>query len=273
MGEYTATNVRTFEIFFAKQMIELPITAVDTSSDIPLYHQIEADLRRLIRQGVFTARQQLPTELELSQLYGVARQTMRLALARLVADDLIERQAGRGTFIKPQQGRVDFYLDRSFTRQMADMGLTARSQVLSHSAGIIDETMPATLQAHLAEPYLHLARLRLGNDDPIGLQISRIVLALCPDLAARDFTDTSLYQTLADAYQINICRIDHRISATAADDLQAGLLQVVVGAPLLVVHTTAYLLDGKVIEDTTSYYRADKYEYHTSHQYAAREQL
>jgi DNA-binding GntR family transcriptional regulator len=252
-------------------MIGLPITAVDTTRDIPLYHQIEADLRRLIRQGVFTVDQQLPPELELSQLYGVARQTMRLALARLVADDLIERQAGRGTFIKPQEGRMDFYLDRSFTRQMADMGLAARSQVLSHSVSIIDETMPAPLQSHLAEPYLHLARLRLGNNEPIGLQISRIVLTLCPDLETRDFNDTSLYQTLADAYQIHIYRIDHRISATAADDLQAGFLQVAVGAPLLVVHTTAYLLDGNVIEDTTSYYRADKYEYHTSHKYIARE--
>jgi DNA-binding GntR family transcriptional regulator len=46
---------------------------------------------------------------------------------------------------------------------------------------------------------------------------------------------------------------------------------VAVGVPLLVVHTTAYLLDGNVIEDTTSYYRADKYEYHTSHRYIAKE--
>jgi GntR family transcriptional regulator len=202
----------------------------------------------------------------------VGRQTIRLAMARLVADDLIERQAGRGTFIKPQKGRADYYLDRSFTRQMADLGLTAHSQLLSQSVGLIDETMPATLHAHLQEPYLHLARLRLGDDQPIGLQISRIVLTLCPSLDMCNFNTASLYQTLADDYHLTIHRIDHRISATTADDLQSGLLQVAVGVPLLVVHTTAYLLDGNVIEDTTSYYRADKYEYHTSHHYVAKEQ-
>lgn len=251
--------------------MDLPITAVSPTSDTPLYHQIEADLRRLIRRGTFVPEQPLPTEVELSHLYNVGRQTIRLAMARLVADDLIERQAGRGTFVKPQKGRVDFYLDRSFTRQMADLGLTAHSQLLSHAVGTIDETMPVTLQGHLQEPYLHLARLRLGDEQPIGLQISRIVLTLCPGLETYDFDDTSLYQTLADAYHLTIHRIDHRISATTADDLQSGLLQVAIGVPLLIVHTTAYLLDGNVIEDTTSYYRADKYEYHTSHQYVAKE--
>jgi GntR family transcriptional regulator len=250
----------------------LLITAVSPTRDTPLYQQIVGDLRGLVRTGAFVPYQPLPTVIEVSLIYGGGRQTIRLAMARLVADDLIERQAGRGTFIKPQKGRADFYLDRSFTRQMADLGLTAHSQLLSQSVGTIDETMPATLHAHLQEPYLHLARLRLGDDQPIGLQISRIVLTLCPGLERRDFNTASLYQTLADDHHLTIHRIDHRISATTADDLQSGLLQVAVGVPLLVVHTTAYLLNGNVIEDTTSYYRADKYEYHTSHHYVAKEQ-
>ena len=252
--------------------MNLLVTAVSPASDTPFYHQVEADLRRLIRTGTFTPDQPLPTERELRQLYGVGRQTIRLAMARLVADNLIERQAGRGTFIKPQKGRADFYLDRSFTRQMADLGLIAHSQLLSQSVGTVDETMPARLHTHLQEPYLHLTRLRLGNNEPIGLQISRILLTLCPDLASHDFNNVSLYQTLADEYNLTIQRIDHRISATTADALQSGLLQVAIGDPVLVVHTTAYLRDRNVIEDTTSYYRADKYEYHTSHQYVAKEE-
>lgn len=249
----------------------LPLTAVDTTSDVPLYQQVEVDLRRLIREGAFDADRPLPTELELSKEYGVGRQTMRQALARLVADDLIERQAGRGTFIKPQVNRSDFYLDRSFTRQMADMGLVAEAQVLSQSVGVIDDTMPAPLVPHQDESYLNLTRLRLGDGQPIGLQITRVVLTKCPGLEKLDFNEVTLYRTLGNDYQLIIDRIDHRISATAADDLQAGMLQVAVGAPLLVVHTTAFLLDGDVIENTTSYYRADKYEYHTSQQYVAKE--
>jgi DNA-binding GntR family transcriptional regulator len=48
---------------------------------------------------------------------------MRQAMSRLVADDLIARQAGRGTFVKPQTDRADFYLDRSFTRQSPNLSV------------------------------------------------------------------------------------------------------------------------------------------------------
>lgn len=246
---------------------DLAIRTVDPSGNLPLYHQIEADLRRLIREGVFPADELLPTEVELSKLYGVGRQTVRLALSRLVADDLIQRQPGKGTCIKPQTNRVSFYLDRSFTRQMADLGLVAHSRVLSQSVGVIDKTMPASLRAHQDEQVMHLTRLRFGDETPVGLQVSRVVLTLCPGLEKRDFSKASLYETLASEFRLTVRRIDHRIRAAAADDLQAGLLKVASGAPLLVVRTTAYLQDGNVIEDTTSYYRADKYEYHTSHRY------
>ena len=45
------------------------------------------------------------------------------------------------------------------------------------------------------------------------------------------------------------------------------LLQTTAGAPLLLVKTTAYLESREPIEATTSYYRADKYEFITDYQY------
>lgn len=246
----------------------LPFSTLDPDSPAPLYHQIEADLRRMLRTGALPPGAPLPPETELSRLYGVGRQTVRLALARLVEDDLIERQAGRGTFVKPQTERIDFYLDRSFTRQMADMGLTARSQVLAQSTGIVDETLPSSFNAHLGEPYFQLMRLRFGDGEPIGLQSSRVLLQLCPGLEAYDFTTASLYEVLFKEYQLAIRRIEHTIRAAAADELQAGLLQVGRGDPLLLVRSRAFLDNDQIMEETVSYYRADKYEYRTMHAYS-----
>jgi GntR family transcriptional regulator len=92
---------------------------------------------------------------------------------------------------------------------------------------------------------------------------------LCPDLDQYDFEQASLYDVLARQYNLVISKIHYTVSAVAADQFQADLLQISEGEPLLRVNTTTFLDTGQLIEDTTSYYRADKYEYSTTHTYSA----
>lgn len=247
---------------------DLPITPLDQDSSIPLYRQIEEDLRQLITRGVLPPGGGLPPEIELSRAYGVGRQTVRLALSRLVSSDLIVRYAGKGTFVKQQTDRLKFYLDRSFTRQMSEMGLEPHSRVLEKSTGVLSEAFPPVLSDHLGEAYLRLVRLRLGNNQPIGIQSSTILTTQCSGIEEVDFNQLSLYEVLATQFRLPIAEINHIVSAATADVLQAALLQVGSGAPLLVVNTTAWLESGDVIEHTTSYYRADKYEFSTTHSYS-----
>lgn len=249
---------------------ELSLAAVRPESEAPLYVQIEADLRRLLRQGKLRSGTLLPTEHELAEAYGVGRQTVRMALSRLATDDLIERQAGRGTIVKAQTPRAEFYLDRSFTRQMAEMGVRAHSQVLAQAVRHAGPSLSPAFQQRLGEPYLQLTRLRLGDDEPLGLQTARVLLTLCPGLEELDFNERSLYRTLAERYRLAVNRFDHTIGATVADDLQAALLCVEPGSPLLLITTTAYLVDGQLIEETISHYRADRYEFRTSQRYQKR---
>ncbi len=246
---------------------ELPISPVDPESPIPLYHQVEADLRELIRSGTLSPGDVLPPETELSRVYDVGRHTVRQALARLVADQLIERKAGRGTSVKKQPDRTRFYLDRSFTRQMADLGRTARSQVLTTATGTIDSNAPQPLQSKRGTDYFYLERLRFGDDEPVGLQAARIATDRCPDLEQHDFNRLSLYDVLSREYRLAITRIEHTVSATLADPQQAELLRVRAGDPLLVIKTAAFLDNDEIIEFTTSHYRADRYEYSTTHTY------
>ena len=62
-------------------------------------------------------------------------------------------------------------------------------------------------------------------------------------------------------------RVNHVVNAVTATELFAGLLTTAPGAPLLLVKTVAYLEGGEPIEATTSYYRADKYEFSIVHAY------
>lgn len=242
----------------------LPYSTVDSHSPIPLYHQIYLDLRRMIQGGMISPGGMLPPELEISQAYNVGRQTVRQAIARLVDDDLLERFAGRGTFVRAQPSHTQFFLDRSFSQQMRELGRVPHSRVLSIQTGIVDSNLTPAMQGYNGQVCLTLERLRLGDDEPICHQVSTILTERCPGIEQQDFASQSMYEILATRYHLIINRIDHVVRAIAADEYRAELLNVPEGTPLLYVGTTTYLDDLTIIEHTASYYRADRYEYSTT---------
>ena len=242
----------------------LPYSLLDIHSPVPLYHQIYLDLRRMIQEGIIPAGGMLPPEMEISEAYNVGRQTVRQAIARLVDDDLLERYAGRGTFVRAQPSHTQFFLDRSFSQQMRELGRVPRSRVLSIESGTIDALLVPALQGYSGRPCVTLERLRLGDDEPICHQVSTILTESCPGIEQEDFASQSMYELLSTRYHLVINRIDHIVRAIAADEYRADLLKVAEGTPLLFVGTTTYLDTGQVIEHTASYYRADRYEYSTS---------
>ena len=246
---------------------QLSIRPADPASPIPLYHQVELSLRAFIEDGLLNAGDILPPEIELSHAFEVGRHTMRMALSRMADDNLIVRKAGWGTVVKQQTGRTQFFLDRSFTRQMAELGREAHSKVLQSFPATIDEGTPRAFQGRIGAACFILMRLRFGDQEPIGLQKTTILTGLCPGLERFDFNRESLYDVLAREYKLVIHKIAHTVSATVADDFKAELLQVREGDPLLVVYTAAYLDSDEIIEVTTSHYRADRYEYHTTDTY------
>lgn len=244
---------------------QLPLTVVNTRSPVPLYYQVEADLRALLDSEHVAPGDLLPPENELAEAYHVGRHTIRTALSRLVDDRLIVRKAGRGTVIQKREQPHQFSLTRSFTRQMTDMGLHPRSTVLHNETRTIQPTDPDILHHKMGLPCLLLDRLRFGDDEPIGLQYTYVILEHCPNLGETDFSAHSLYDVLMNQYHLVITEIVHTISATTADKRQAELLQIQFGAPLLVVKTNAFLENHELIERSLTYYRADKYEYTTTH--------
>lgn len=243
---------------------DLAIHPADPHSPIPLYYQISLDLRRMIEDQVVPPGSILPPEVEISQAYGVGRQTVRQAIARLVDDNLVERYAGRGTFVRNQVQRASFHLDRSFSQHVRDLGMEPHSKTISLGEIRIDADAPAQLQKDIGNPGLKLERVRYGDRTPICYQSTLVRTSRCPGLGKRDFDNESLYEVLAKDYGLIITRIEHLIRAVAADDYRAELLEVEAGAPLLFVGTTAFLENGEIIEMTFSHYRADRYEYRTS---------
>ena len=71
----------------------------------PAYQRLSRELRQQISAGTYRDGIRLPTESELAQHHGVSRQTVRRAFHDLVAEGIVYRVPGRGTFVTENSGR------------------------------------------------------------------------------------------------------------------------------------------------------------------------
>jgi len=72
----------------------------DKESATSIYHQVAGLLRDRILNGELEPGAKLPPELELAETYDLSRGTIRQAVLLLVAEGLVERVQGKGTFVR-----------------------------------------------------------------------------------------------------------------------------------------------------------------------------
>jgi GntR family transcriptional regulator len=108
-----------------------------------------------------------------------------------------------------------------------------------------------------------LERIRLLDGIPVAVSRSLIPLACAPSLLDVDWTTASLYDQLARAGNKPV-RVDYAIEAQGADHLTAGVLKVSVGQPVLIVGSTSWSADGRVVEVGSMIYRGDRYRFRSS---------
>src|SRR5918994_6822716 len=85
------------ELSYTRYMQDLE--ALDRSSFVPLYYQLQELLKEQIESGGWKPGDRLPSEPELARRYAVSRVVVRQALAILQDDGQIVRIQGRGTFV------------------------------------------------------------------------------------------------------------------------------------------------------------------------------
>jgi GntR family transcriptional regulator len=79
---------------------------IDRHSLLPLYHQVEENLRRDIANRIYRPDQPIPTEIALQKKYDVSRETVRRAVNNLVLAGLVEKRKGVGTFVTCKRQNV-----------------------------------------------------------------------------------------------------------------------------------------------------------------------
>lgn len=222
----------------------------------PLYRRLQDALRGAIESSVLGPQDALPAERELAADFEVSRITVRKALDALVAEGLLTRKQGAGTFVS---GRVEkqFAKLTSFTEDMIARGRKPRSEWLLRASGAVTPDESLTLGLSPGAPVYRFHRIRFADDLPMAVEYSTI-----PGfgLAGADAVEDSLYAALHAAGN-RPTRALQRLRAVLVDGDRAKILGVEPGAPALYIERRGFLDDGRVIETTQSWYRGDAYDF------------
>ncbi len=203
----------------------------------------------------------IPSERELMTTYGVSRDTVRKAIDGLVADGLLTKVHGRGTFVARPRLESRLHL-ASFSQDMRRRGLTPSTRLLAIELDRPPAEAVAALGLAAEAPAWRLDRVRLADGQPIALENGWYPQALLPGLDRHDLGG-SLYELFAEVFGLTIDSAEQTLWGETAEGLVAERLDAPEHTPLLVFRRVSSAA-GRPIEYVVSRYRGDRYQIHMS---------
>ena len=226
------------------------------------YGWLAASLRARITQGEWVPGTALPSEVALAKEHGVALGTLRQALALLVAQGLLERQHGRGTFVRAGLGGASML--RFFRFSQGDgQGSTPQSSILRRSVQLASQDVVDDLGLAAGASVLQLQRLRSLSGKPCLLESIALPLPQFEALAQSETADWDdlLYPMVQRVCGVTIHRAEDRLSFGLLNPEQATLLQLDAGHPCVQVDRRAFDLSGRCVELRTTWGDAFAFQY------------
>ena len=222
-----------------------------------LYDQIKDDLLAKIKDGTYPEGQTIPSEVELADMYGVSRPTIRQALQILVSDGYLEKRRRRGTVVTSPKVSQSFTMSiSSFEDAMRLAGRMPKTNVLVFKREHAGAEVARRLELAPGQEVYKLVRLRYADDLPNVFVESYIPCNRYPGLDAYDFNVASLYAAM-DSCGSPVMTARRRLEVIRADGTTSALLDVEVGDPLLLFHTVARDASGAAVEYSVATYRGE----------------
>ncbi|UUD63382.1 GntR family transcriptional regulator [Pseudomonas seleniipraecipitans] len=229
---------------------------------LPLYQRLREEMLAKIAAGEWSPGAPIPTEAELTKLYGVAIGTVRKAVDTLVSEGLLLRSQGRGTFVR--RPNFDASLARFFRQVNASGGREIpSSRILSKELQKPSKAVAKALALKSGEQVLRMERLRVIDDrtlfhEEIWLPASRFIVLL--DIDSTTFGDL-LYPFYEKQCGQCIASARETLTVGSADAEVARTLSIEPGNPIVIIERTALGYDRSPLEYRLSRAAANNFHY------------
>lgn len=227
---------------------------------MPLYRQLEEQLKDLIERGEIPAGYTLPAERALAEALGVSRATVQQCYGGLRESNLIQGHGRHGSIVQKPKARLLPGMDRlrGFTQEMKEFGRKPSSRILEHSI-TTDRSIASLFGLPSTARFLRLVRIRLGDDEPMSVESAWYSLDAAPDLVHAD-PNGSIYAQLANC-GLSLSHCDQTIEATFANEVEQGIFGFKEPVPCLLIKRRSYANANIMVEYVEGLFRGDTYTY------------
>ncbi|EPR10496.1 GntR family transcriptional regulator [Ruminiclostridium papyrosolvens] len=233
---------------------------IDKNSSVPIYAQLEEYIKKKIKEKVYLPGESLPTERELTELFGVSRMTVRQAVTNLVHQGVLYKTHGKGAFVSKEIIEKKLEIE-GFSEDMEKRGLAPSSKILYFEKITPDSQIAQMLQLSENEQVYFINRLRLANDEPMAIEYSYLPEKYFPDLMKYNLQKCSLYTLMKQEYHADFNYMKQNIKAVTISKKEAELLLNKSRGFGLLSLRTIFTEDDIPIEYAKTIYNPDRYTF------------
>ncbi|ASB91529.1 GntR family transcriptional regulator [Bacillus sonorensis] len=233
---------------------------IKKDSHIPIYYQIETEIKKLAETNDLKPGDLIPSEREFAEKYEVSRMTVRQAVNNLVNEGILVRQRGKGTFIAKPKIEQTLQGLTSFSEDMKSRGMTPGTKMLGFRTIPCDQRTASKLEIPEGSSVYEVKRIRLADEIPMAYEISYLPVDLINGLT-EDIMNASLYDYVENTLSLTIDQATQTLEPSIAQQAESVPLDIEEGAPVLLIERCSYLTDGRPFELVKSVYRGDRYKF------------
>lgn len=222
-----------------------------------------------LEAGEWRPGEMIPSEAELAVRFNVSQGTVRKAIDEMAAEKLLLRRQGKGTFVASHtQGCMDAAC--RFQRLFADdadqtAGADLKDEVLECWRAKAGHEAARILGIAFGAPITIVRRLlkTATTNQPVGVEEIYLPGELCAglDLELLHMYPGSFYSLLETRFSLHLLRAEERLHAVLADGLNARLLQLKEGAPLLEIERISFTYGDRRVEWRRSLFSTAQHHY------------
>lgn len=226
---------------------EVDVGGAVTPGYNPLYQQVREIMVEHLIAGRWRPGDLLPSETVLAEELKVSQGTVRKALDEMVAEHLLVRRQGRGTYVAQHDQRRSLF---HFFKLVAADGVPRlpSSRVLAVKKGAANVEEAKALNLPEGQAVTRIDRVRLLDDEPAIVERVSVAEARFPGLLDVKELPNALYAFFSERFNVTIISANEVLRAVAPSREQARLLRVPPGTPCLEIRRVALAIDGSPVE-------------------------